>query len=129
VFIGLKVPCLEAIYIIGGSSRIPRLREMIQSAQPDVPISKYLSPEEAVVKGCALFAARIVQIQDGSSFEHHCTGNSTSVSSTGSKQGRKLRRDLISATIIEEYVNQRWQGFEQLKAELKERTNLSGECC
>ncbi|CAG7821893.1 unnamed protein product [Allacma fusca] len=51
---------ISEVVLVGGSSRIPRVQSLLKERFGDkVPISKRMSPVEAVARGAALLAARI----------------------------------------------------------------------
>ncbi|XP_055343825.1 uncharacterized protein LOC129591953 [Paramacrobiotus metropolitanus] len=47
------------VILIGGSSYIPKVRELLTAYFPDVPLRKSIDPSQAVAKGAALLASSI----------------------------------------------------------------------
>ncbi|XP_034234002.1 ribosome-associated molecular chaperone SSB1-like [Thrips palmi] len=55
---------VDDVVLVGGSSRIPALRAMVQSELAQRPLCKAVSADEAVAKGAALLAAQCVRLEE-----------------------------------------------------------------
>ncbi|KAJ1530965.1 hypothetical protein ONE63_005801 [Megalurothrips usitatus] len=55
---GVKSSDVHDVVLVGASTRIPRLRELIQKALGGKPLCTAVNPDEAVAKGAALLAAK-----------------------------------------------------------------------
>lgn len=55
----LSVADVDAIELVGGSTRVPAFRELLTSVFGNVPLSTTLNTDEAVVRGCALMGAML----------------------------------------------------------------------
>ena len=60
----IKKENIEDIVLIGGSSRIPKVQEMVQKYFNGKELKKNIHPDEAVAKGAAIQAAICERIQD-----------------------------------------------------------------
>lgn len=75
---GLKREDIDVVEVVGGSSRIPALRAIIESVFKK-PVSTTLNQDEAVVKGCAIQCAmlshtvkvRDIEVLDAASYPIH----------------------------------------------------------
>ena len=47
---------IDEIVLVGGSSKIPRVKEIIQAKFPNIPINDQISPDEAVAYGACIYA-------------------------------------------------------------------------
>lgn len=128
IFSPFQVDKLQAIYIIGASGRIPRLRDMIAAALPGVPVSRALNPDEAVATGCALYGAQLVEVIDASPYAPPMSSTAASVSSTGSKVAGRNRTAKANITIeqLENYVKLKWPRLSALEALMAEETERGG---
>jgi len=54
---GIPVEQIDFVEVVGGSSRVPWIKEMISAAFGGKPISTTMNADEAVARGCALQAA------------------------------------------------------------------------
>lgn len=61
---GINASDIDEIVFVGGSTRIPRLHELIQKIFPGKPINKSINPDEAVAYGAAVQAAKLSGVQD-----------------------------------------------------------------
>lgn len=55
----IPVSEIDAVEIVGGSTRVPAIREMLSAAFGNVPLSTTLNADEAVSRGCALMGAML----------------------------------------------------------------------
>ena len=55
---------VDDVVLVGGSSRIPRLRVLIEEAFQQTKLCKAVNPDEAVATGAALLAACRVKLKD-----------------------------------------------------------------
>ena len=55
---------IKEIILSGGSSKIPKLPQIIQNFFDEKLICKRLNPDESVVRGAAIYAARNLAIPD-----------------------------------------------------------------
>lgn len=53
---------MDEVLLVGGSTRIPYLRTLIQSVFDNKVLSKAVNPDEAVALGAALMASEYVQL-------------------------------------------------------------------
>ncbi|XP_034247233.1 uncharacterized protein LOC117648680 [Thrips palmi] len=60
---GVRVDEVHEVLLVGGSTRIPLLRTLIQKELPGKPLSKAINPDEAVAEGAALLAAGFVEVK------------------------------------------------------------------
>merc|ERR1719281_630574 len=54
---GITAADIESIEMVGGSSRVPWVKEMCQAAFGDKELSTTMNADESVARGCALMAA------------------------------------------------------------------------
>ena len=47
---------IDEIILVGGSSKIPRVKEIIRAKFPNIPINDQISPDEAVAYGACIYA-------------------------------------------------------------------------
>ena len=59
----LKKEDISQIILVGGSTKIPRVREIVEEFFPDCKINKYINPDEAVVYGATIEAE--IMLHDG----------------------------------------------------------------
>ncbi|XP_034235468.1 uncharacterized protein LOC117641867 isoform X2 [Thrips palmi] len=59
----VKPEQLGEVLLVGGSSRIPQLRSLVQELVKGKPLCKAVNPDEAVAKGAALMAAKRVELK------------------------------------------------------------------
>lgn len=55
---GLKVEDIHSVEIVGGSSRVPAIKRLIENVFHQIP-STTLNQDEAVARGCALQCAML----------------------------------------------------------------------
>ncbi|KAA0187004.1 Heat shock protein SSB [Fasciolopsis buskii] len=58
----LKPSNVNEILLVGGSTRIPKVREMVQNFFPGKPVNMSLNPGEAIACGAAIVAANLAKI-------------------------------------------------------------------
>ncbi|EKX54665.1 heat shock protein 70-like protein [Guillardia theta CCMP2712] len=61
---GIERTDIDKILLVGGSSRIPRVQEMLQEMFPGTELCRRINPDEAIVIGAAIEASRTVDMID-----------------------------------------------------------------
>ena len=60
----MKKEDINQIILVGGSTRIPRVREIVKEYFPDCKINKDINPDEAVAYGATIDAEKILHNRD-----------------------------------------------------------------
>lgn len=68
---GLTTNQIDAVELVGGSVRIPSVRQCIQSVFPDKQLSTTLNGDEAVVRGCTFACAMLSPVFRVREFAYH----------------------------------------------------------
>ena len=55
---------IDQIILVGGSSRIPKIHEMLESYFGKKPICDWIHPEESIAYGAAVYGANIKGLRD-----------------------------------------------------------------
>lgn len=91
---------ITAVLLVGGSTRVPRIRKMLQEKFPNIDLKGVeagINPDEVVARGAAIYAAQV----DPESLEMvrtmlvDVTGHTLSVAAMDSQVGRELLQPLI----------------------------------
>jgi len=61
---GLAPAEIDLVLLVGGSSRIPKVQEMLGELFPGVELCRRINPDEAVVCGAAIEASRSIDLHD-----------------------------------------------------------------
>ena len=72
---------IDEIVLVGGSSKIPKVKEIIQAKFPNIPINDQISPDEAVAYGACIYAESLRR------FEGDFWKNFTYIDKTGHSYG------------------------------------------
>jgi len=62
---GLTIDNIENVILVGGSSRIPSIKEMVEDFFEGKKAFYGLNPDEAVAQGAAIYAAKLLHDEDG----------------------------------------------------------------
>ena len=60
----IKKDEINDVILVGGTTKIPKIKEIIKSYFPNSKINDEFDPETIVVKGAAIYAAKIAKIKD-----------------------------------------------------------------
>ena len=63
-FESLTEALLNQVLLVGGSSRIPKVQEMLQDMFPEAELCRRIHPDEAIVIGAAIEASRTIEMED-----------------------------------------------------------------
>ncbi|XP_077967283.1 heat shock cognate 71 kDa protein-like [Styela clava] len=61
---GLKKENIDDVVLVGGSTRIPKIQEMLEKYFDNIKLKRTINPEEAVACGAAVYASSLGSVKD-----------------------------------------------------------------
>jgi heat shock protein 1/8 len=61
---GMKAEDIDQVLLVGGSSRIPKVQQILQEMFPDKELCRRINPDEAIAVGAAMDAAHAYHMVD-----------------------------------------------------------------